>query len=379
MNLSPPSPKQSQLTIVDSTFSIFEKFWDKQWHHFHDTLFPYGDDGDRRQAYFHTVWTFKLEHDLLLFTKSDAAGQLPLSLLRERLITFSDFTPCSPPHAPHFELEKKFPLPHWNPILHTSHRNNVFAHRLLNDFNYQWRHVLRNRYNDFTFWQLVTAILRLATSDFETVELHEPFLNIEIRGPFVCLLDLPTWQPWDRGIFLLGRVWIVATQDPADAIPLIRQHFDTHPSTASNEPYNHTEHYLILSVRQILLCHVNPEKMLWTAPESFLNGDQTPCSDRAIDLLLLTLSPLTERKPQSALQALPIEIQNQILAHVSRGPVEAARLGCVLGLGSPFLWHDGKAKICRKRSDQSRTENSYVESQIWFGEGMSGLAYRAGA
>lgn len=121
-----------------------------KWQLPYDTFFPFGD---RRGAGIETVWTFDLDNDMLLFNKRDSGGRLALPRVRQRHITLSDFEPLEPPGQPTLSLEDDFMLtpPYWEPKLHVPKRNKAFLSRVLNDFGYQWRHILRSRYNDLTF------------------------------------------------------------------------------------------------------------------------------------------------------------------------------------------------------------------------------------
>jgi hypothetical protein len=139
--------------------------------------------------------------------------------------------------------------------------------------------------------------------------------------------------------------------------------------------------YLLFSVRHIILCHVDGKgALLYTARAAFLNGIDAP-SSAAIVLLLQGLS-FTFPPPRTWVHNFPIEIQDRILEYVSEGPIEAARLGCLLNLGSPFGWMRTKDEtrmrghIERHECYTHRSEATPVESQIWFGETFSGVTYK---
>lgn len=111
-----------------------------------------------------------------------------------------------------------------------------------------------------------------------------------------------------------------------------------------------------------------------------MNGLTLP-SPSAVKLLLQVLSPPWPPL-RTPIHNLPLEIQDRILEHVSEGSVEAARLGCILGLGSPFTWI--RAVDWQKRggpvelliSPSHRTEFTPVESKIYFWDVFSGVSYR---
>lgn len=96
-------------------------------------------------------------------------------------------------------------------------------------------------------------------------------------------------------------------------------------------------HYMILSVKHIMLCYATgPNLLKHTAPEPLFNGDYgigSP-SDLALDYLIWATA---SARPTvfTPLQLLPVEVQDIILNYVSVGTVEAAKVGCLLGLGSP--------------------------------------------
>lgn len=95
--------------------------------------------------------------------------------------------------------------------------------------------------------------------------------------------------------------------------------------------------YLLSSIRYIILGQVDFTGCLsYTAPMAFMDDSSPPSSDAT--LLLQALSLALPPAPCTPVHALPLEIQDRILEYIIEGPVEAARLGCLLGLGSPFLW-----------------------------------------
>ncbi len=64
---------------------------------------------------------------------------------------------------------------------------------------------------------------------------------------------------------------------------------------------------------------------------------------------------------------------------MSQGPVDAARVGCILELGLPFAWKDGEMDILLEKAHRNRSPWSPVESQVWFGDHFSGIAYKGDA
>lgn len=332
-----------------------------RWEEPYDVIIPYGDV---RHTIFETVWTFDLENDQLLFSKDgNQSGRLPLSVLRQRSFTFEDFVLYDSPKAPTFDLQATSPPPYWTPILHVPQRKVAFAHRVLDDFNFQWRHILRHQYNDLTFRKLAHTALRVATFSFSVKELTEPRQGL--GGALIGPLNLPEWKPLDTMIVLFGRVWLVASQYPEDTLSLVREHWTAQQDTSANK-------YLIMSVRHIILCRHIKGKLELTRPMPFLNGVD-PVPERAIELFLAAISNTPYR---TSIHRLPAELQAKTLRYVSQGPVEAARIGCILGLGLPFAWKDGKMNVERETAHRNRHFETPVESQIWFGDHFSGVAYK---
>ena len=314
---------------------------------------------------------------MLLFTKRYNSGHLSLSVLRHRLVTLDDFSPCKMPSPPIFKVQEDFPSPYWEPTLQVQERNKAFTRRVFDDFNHQFRHFLRRRYNDLTFRKLAHAIVRIMTVNFKIVEATR-FRPRGLQGALVDPTDLQQWEPLGAQIVKVGRVWLTASQNPADCILLIREHLVNQQQYQDCEP--DMTLYLILSVRHVILCRVYGGKLEWTQPEPFLNGITTypghsTYSHRALDILLWATSV---DPPTTPIHSLPIEIQDRILMYTSQGSVEPARMGCALGLGSSFLWKDGKMMIQTVHAHRTRSDSTPVESQIWIDDHIIGIFYRGG-
>ncbi|KAF4631208.1 hypothetical protein G7Y89_g6918 [Cudoniella acicularis] len=342
-----------------------------KWQEVYDTVYPYGDS---RQCYFETVWTFDLDKDMLQFSKADRSGRLPLDIVRERPVTFSDFEPCEPPSPPLFNLTEYFPGPFWEPEIEAPARNKVFIRRLLNDFNYQWRHILRGTYNELTFRKLAYAIVQIASLNFRVIECTTS--RPGIFGAVIGALDLPPWDALQEQIVPASHGWVVVTQNLADGVSLIEEHLKSQEEQASERSSPQpkiTGDYLILSIRHIILYCAHENKLEWTMPEKFLDGASSGCSDRALELLI---SITYSNPPRNTIHSLPIELQDRVLRYVSQGSVEGARMGCALGIGSPFSWTDGRMEIGSERSHRAWVPFRPIESEIYFGDYRSGLAYR---
>ncbi|RFU25249.1 hypothetical protein B7463_g11087, partial [Scytalidium lignicola] len=343
-----------------------------KWKQTYDTVYPFGDF---RECFYETLWVFNLVDDILFFYKKDSSKRLPLFALRQRLITLEDFELCDLPNPPETDIQKAFPAPYWKPALNVPAVRTAFVHRLLQDLNFQWRSVLRNRYNQLTFRKLARAVLRIAVLDFNVVE-YSSWIHRQ-GGALVGTTDLPEWEPINSKVIPVGNLRVIATQDPQECIALIRKELNVQQTATSHESCNLANRlldqtYLIMSLRHIGLYRYTGTNLEWTEPEPFLNG-RDPVSDRAVDLLLSAIPAID---PKTALHKLPIEIQDRILGYISSGPVEPAKIGCLLGLGSPFAWRDGRMLIESERVLRNRTDRSPVESQIWFGDYMSGISYK---
>jgi hypothetical protein len=81
--------------------------------------------------------------------------------------------------------------------------------------------------------------------------------------------------------------------------------------------------------------------LIYTEPELLLDGIRPP-SDRAIELLLMAFHRSISSR--LGIREYALELQDQILNHISLGPVKAAQVGCALDLGTPFTWRYGVDK-----------------------------------
>jgi hypothetical protein len=64
------------------------------------------------------------------------------------------------------------------------------------------------------------------------------------------------------------------------------------------------------------------------------------------------------------------------LDEVSAGPIERARIGCLLYAGSNFGWTCGNRIVEREEGRRNRTSQTPVESHVQFDGCDSGVAYR---
>lgn len=368
------------LTIYPaSTFDVLHKGLAKKWLLRDDVVKPFGD----RCQSLRFVCSFNLDEDLLSYSDESGHIQLPLARLREPgsdPLQRSEFTPFEIPSPPQLDLAE-FPPPYQEPpSTPIPERRLAFSSRVFSDFAHQWRHILRSSYAESTFRRLAKAVVSIATDDFRVDELFMR-QHIPLSNPYVTVVDVPFWQPYERHLFSIGGTTVVLHQDLHTALQIAKD--EARESSRLMNPGERIEQrtYLLLSVRHMLVCYVDSTGTFsHTAPTTLMDG-LTPPPPSAMNLLLQTLSP-SRPSPRTPVHNLPLEIQDQILEHVSEGPVEAARLGCVLGLGSPFTWMRAVdwprrgGPVVLFSSPSHRTETSPVESKIYFGDVFSGVSYR---
>lgn len=339
--------------------------------------------GDRRQL-LRSVCSFDLIQDLLSYSNTGSHIQISLARLREPncdLIQRSEFTPLErPPPHPQLDLVAEFPPPYEESSIPVPERRLAFSSRILSDFADQWRHILRSSYAESTFRRLAKAVICIATNDFRVDELFTR-QHVNSMGYYVSVRGIPSWQPYKRCLFSIAGITVVLHQDLQTALK-IAQNAAKENSKVTN-PYNRIEQrtYLLLSVRHMLVCFVDSTGTLsYTAPTIFMDGFTLP-STSAVKLLLQALLP-TRPPLHTPIHDLPLEIQDGILKYTSEGSVEAARLGCVLGLGSPVTWIRTIDKPRRGglielfMSPSHRSEATAIESKLYFGDVFSGVSYR---
>jgi len=369
------------LTFTDTTLDTLHSRVPYEWIETepYDTVNPFGD---YRGMDYKALWTFDLQNDVLIYINRHRRAQIPLSVLRSRPVTLDDMETLGPPVPPLLHPTLDPAVPCWKPQVQVDDRNRAFLHRVLRDFNFQWRHLLRNTYNTRTLRVLAGAIIRLCTLDFEVRE--ETSKRIGVRGAWVYITDLPTWKPFDTDIVRIGDVHVVVCHSIADGLSSVKKHAFSQEFTAGkgkrHSPRNRPD-YVLLSVKHITLCRVTgPNEFECAAPEPLFNGNHHigPPSDLALDYLLwATASALCPIN--TSFRSLPIEIQDMILSYSAEGPVAAAMTGCLLNLGTPFLWKDGPAMINLETHITLHHLWMPVESQLWFSESKVGIVYRARA
>ncbi|KAF2785936.1 hypothetical protein K505DRAFT_380591 [Melanomma pulvis-pyrius CBS 109.77] len=345
----------------------------------YDTVNPFGDF---RQIDFKALWTFDLPNDILLYINRHHRAHIPLGVLRSSPVTLGDMESLGPPVPPLLHPTLDSAMPCWKPQIQVDERNSVFIYRILRDFDYQWRHILRNNYNTITLRVLARAIIRLSTLDFEIRE--ETGSRHGVGGEWVYITELPAWEPFRTDIVPLGDVHVIVCHSIQDGLSKAKKHIASQQSIAAVKTTDYTHKrldYIILSVKHIVLCRaIGPYELEHTAPQPLFNGnpDVEPPSKLALDYLLWAITPAVSLV-NTPLLSLPVEVQDIILGYASVGPVAAAKTGCLLSLGTPFLWKDGPLEIRLEDVRMDRHQWSPVESQLWFPESKVGITYRGRA
>ncbi|KAF1959408.1 hypothetical protein CC80DRAFT_406620, partial [Byssothecium circinans] len=341
--------------------------WNKE--EVYDTVNPFGDP---RQGDFESLWTFDIDNDTLLHTNRYRRTQISLALLRDRPVTLADMTYLGPPVPSPVDPTAGLTEPYWKPQVQVEPRIRAFAHRILCDFNHQWRHILRSNYNTITLRVLARAIIRLSTLRFDV---HEETGSRHGTGSnYVWITRLPWWEPFQDDIIPVGDVYVVVCPSIQEGISMVQEHSKSHTEGSLRQ----RERYMVLSVKHIMLCRATgPDKLEYTAPEPLFNGNHSvgPPSVLALDYLLWATASCIP-SISTPLQLLPIEIQDIILSYASAGTVAAARIGCLLGIGSPFLWMDGPLRVCLMETCTIRPVGVPVESQAWIDDKSVGIVYR---
>jgi hypothetical protein len=370
------------LTISACTFDALYLHFAGTWHQQDDIVHPLHDGrciSDSRYAQVETVWTFDLDNDILRFDKEYQHKQISLELARRAFIATSDFKPYSPLEHPKHTSTVVLPQTNWSPRrkeldLALLKRRKALLSRVLDDFAFQWRHVLCGPYNNSTFRRLAYAFIRLLTLDFTVVELVKPRQGT--GGALVRLQDLPKWNPWSGDIVRRGGVSIVFSQHTPHAISLIQA--DLRKWKISSLQHNSSgtsdvaRTYLIFTMREMILYQIS-EALERQSKVQPLFSNAVAFSPEAVDILL---EATQSRTPVVYFQNLTIELQDMILDRTAAGPLLHAKLGCNLNIGSAFTWRRDGRDIEREESIRNRSSESPVESQIWFDDHFSGLAYK---
>lgn len=325
---------------------------------------PFGDD---RSAELESVWLFDLVTDTLFLRKKDAFSSVSLALARQRELSLADFGALSSPE-PTDLIDQLFLDETWEPDFESISMIKSVPGRVLRDFVYTWRHLLRRQQNDTTFSRLAHAIVGIATLKFSVFN-RFAFDNSR-EHPYVWIQDLPQWDTPNNNLFQSGASWFVLTQDILHGVDLVQRHIKSRNADGNSAG---CETYAILTLRHILLCRVGESHHLeWTRPAEVINSEET-LSDRAISMLLWAAR---SSPAPTMLHNLPIEIQDVILTLSCTSSLERATLGCQLGLGSPCALEDEGIWLELEGRKRRRLRHSPGEWQIFLEGGFSGVSYK---
>ncbi|KAK2808412.1 hypothetical protein FQN50_004797 [Emmonsiellopsis sp. PD_5] len=364
--------------FAENVFDTLYHSISTRWRPQHDIPYPFGDT---RECLVHSSWIVDLDNDLVTLRKKGRNHyQIRLSqVLQKQTASVDDMHPMAPLLSPQLTTGRDFRNSTWHPEVTLTSHQSAFTVKLLNDLMYQWRHIFRAPYNDMTFRQLASAIIRIVTLDFAVKEIPHGRAG---TGRVVWLADLPSWKPVSDHVIRFDRVSVVICQYSAHAMELIRDDlFKRRQLQRKTEDGSTPDNcvsikYLVLSVREIFLfktCTCRKHPSITTKPEGLFNGIDPP-SERALAYLHM-IAPRVQYR-SSPLHALPLELQVMILRHASSGLVESARIGCAMSLGTPFQWKGYWGDIKNQNVFITRTSVTAVESQIWFDEYPGGLVYK---
>lgn len=327
--------------------------------------------GDSRGRIFNCVWVFDLDQDLLLLVQSNSRKSASLKVARQRQLTIDDFTESGDETMPSLWEELYPPESYWKPEIKPHERDQAFLSPILRDFLYTWRHVLRRRMNSLTFLKMAHATLWLCAMDFSFS--HRTEFDRHSQGRYYApVYALPTWRVPSESLVRVGTSWVVLAQDIGEGLDLAHSH--TQNKTPLGAATNDDDIYVVLSLRQIVLCKTCENNLVWTKPETLFSEELTP--GPAIDMLIWAVNSTSADANISRLNCLSTELQDLILRQAAPSLIAAAKLGCDLGTGSAFLWLEDQRKILRQDRWRYRTDTCSVESRIMFGEVESGLSYK---
>lgn len=324
------------------------------------------------------IYTFNL--DLDQFSYADRSKRFDLSLTHLCATNFEppqrfDLMPYKMIVPPELELDlSRFPLPNREPSYSLKRLPYTMTSTILGNFAWQWQFLLRSAYGEVTLRRFAKAIINLVTCDYRVQDVSYSLKNPP-AGWHVDLDSVPNWEPCEHQKFDIGHTTIVLHQDLEKALEIARDEAKA-GLIAKGGRFAEARTYLLLSVRYVMAFHVESTGVFsYTAPERFMDGHRYP-PDCSISLLLEALWS-SQQTTQTRLHKLPLEIQDIILSHTSEGRIEAGRIGCALGLGTPFKWEeaDGDRIIRSAYRPAWSSEISPIESKIYFGDEFSGLSY----
>jgi hypothetical protein len=323
-----------------------------------------------------SVWTVDLVSGVLLHANRDGSKEIPLSSLQKRQISWFDMDAVedAPLYSPTYPDTE-----YWKPDVPVDDRVFSFVGKLLKDFNQQWSHILSSSYNSVTRRILARAIVGLCRFDFYVREntMEQPKM---CDGAFVKGLAQPEWEALGFDTVRIGNTWLILADCLEEGLQTARRkHAESGPNTRGRvNQWSHHPDYLILSINQVMICRFDHNSTQQsTKPEPLLQGNRGEASDMAIKYILWALSKY-KTPSSSLLHSMPLELQDMILSKV--GAVQAGYLGCLLDLGSPFLWkHRQHSSLDLFDDEWGMLHEGDTLSRICFrpriGTGNTGLAF----
>ncbi|KAF5671428.1 phosphoribosylaminoimidazole carboxylase [Fusarium heterosporum] len=359
----PADPIKAEISAAFEVISYLSLSLD--WEDAYDVINPFSEGLGYA---FNSSWTFDLESRQIIVTKPNRAMySAPLEPGFQRPLTWDDFRLLGADEGA-AERVQTLPEPYWSPEMDISPRHKSLLGRMVNDFCHAWRHILKAQINKITFEKMTYAILCISSLQFGVDDRLGFEACKDSSERYVGGLDLPSWDSPKASLVQVGSTWFILAQQIAEGLEIVRDHVRGQPSLT-----NGVTMYAILSLSQITLCKIVHGELVWTKPEMLLGES---ASKAAMDMLIWA-SSATTRPRSTRIHCLPVEIQDTILHYATTSPVSGARLGCILGLGSPFTWiGKGGQKIKVQEVFRKRKENTPVESRITFGSVMSGLSYK---
>jgi hypothetical protein len=142
------------------------------------------------------------------------------------------------------------------------------------------------------------------------------------------------WDPIDDSECVLGDVKLLFCADIEDGYQVAVTEAQKMKWKFSGE----RPHFLILSIRHVMLAHVKyPLHIVYSSPEPLFPGNGGLMTQKALDYLLHAIENARLYIP-TRLQNLPLEIQDCILEQCCAVGIRSGQLGCLLGIGSLFNW-----------------------------------------
>jgi hypothetical protein len=323
-----------------------------------------------------SVWTVDLVRGVLFHTNREGSREIPLTRFQGLPVSWIEMETVEdvPLNSPVYS-----DVEYWKPDVPTDERMFTFVGKLLKDFNQQWSHILTPSYNCVTRRILARAIVGLCRLDFYVREkvLDQPKM---CEGAFVRGLAQPEWGALGSDTIRIGNTWLILADCLEEGLQMARRKNAECGSIIRRRlnQWHDDPEYLILSINQVMVCRFDDNsKQHYTKPEPFLQGERGEASDAAIKYILWALSK-QKASSFSLFHSIPLELQDMILSKV--GTVQAGYLGCVLDLGSPFLWkHWGHSSLDLFDEEWGMLHEGDTLSRICFrpriGTGNTGLAF----